>query len=534
MSLESVEWDYIIVGGGSAGAVVAARLSELASRRVLLLEAGGSDASLAIIIPGMVERVITSKKLNWHFAGEPDPTLNHRSLTWAAGRVIGGSSSINGMVFGRGLPADYAAWQDAGNPGWGWQDMLPFFKKLETWTGKPNEARGSGGPVTVRPFDETEPACEATMQAFINAGVPFVDDYSIGISHGIGRTQATQRRGWRHSTARAYLRPARHRKNLRIATHCRVDRLVIANGRCTGVEARYRGAAIRIRAQREVIVSAGAIGTPKLLLLSGIGAPATLCPHGIRVVHELPGVGRNLNDHVNIKISAFVNTPTYNTQRSGAAALRHGFNLLARGRGPASSPANHCQGFIKTDPARASADVQVQLMAFGFGSSEQMRQNGITAVVSPCRPAARGEVSLRSADPAVPPRIRMAMLADETDIETLVRGCNLTINMLQAGPGQLYDARLYAPGKASMTKPDWLEFFRATAALNWHPTSTCRMGAANDAGAVVDQRLAVRGLDGLSIADASVMPAVTSANTNIPVIAIAERAAGFIAGRHPS
>jgi len=534
MSLESVEWDYIIVGGGSAGAVVAARLSELASRRVLLLEAGGSDASLAIIIPGMVERVITSKKLNWHFAGEPDPTLNHRSLTWAAGRVIGGSSSINGMVFGRGLPADYAAWHDAGNPGWGWQDMLPYFKKLETWTGKPHPTRGTGGPVTVRPFDETEPACEATMQAFINAGVPFVEDYSIGISHGIGRTQATQRRGWRHSTARAYLRPARHRKNLRVATHCRVDRLVIANGRCTGVEARYRGAAIRLRAQREVIVSAGAIGTPKLLLLSGIGAPATLSPHGIRVVHELPGVGRNLNDHVNIKISAFVNTPTYNTQRKGAAALRHGLNLLARGRGPASSPANHCQGFIKTDPARASADVQVQLMAFGFGSPEQMRQNGITAVVSPCRPAARGDVSLRSSDPTAPPRISMAMLAHQSDIDTLIRGCNLTTEMLQRGPGRLFAGWLYEPGKASMTTPDWLEFFRATAALNWHPTSTCRMGAADDDGAVVDQQLAVRGLNGLSIADASVMPSVTSANTNIPVIAIAERAAGFIAARHPS
>jgi choline dehydrogenase len=532
MILESAEWDYIIVGGGSAGATLAARLSEQRSRRVLLLEAGGSDASLAIMIPGMVERLITSKTLNWQFAGDPDPSLNYRSLTWAAGRVIGGSSSINGMVFGRGLPADYAAWEEAGNPGWGWEDMLPFFKKLETWTGQPDATRGTNGPVTVRPFNDTEAACEATMQAFINAGVPFVEDYSVGISHGIGRTQATQKRGRRHSAARAYLRHACHRTNLRVATHCRVDRLVLANGRCTGVEARYRGGVIRLRAICEVIVTAGAIGTPKLLLLSGIGAPAALAMHGIPVAHELPGVGRNLNDHVNIRISAFVNTPTYNTQRSGVSAVRHGYNFLARGRGPASSPANHCQGFVKTDAALASADVQIQLMPFGFGTAEEMRRDGITAVVSPCRPAARGQVSLRSAHPGDAPRIAMAMLSSKADVDTLLKGCRLTVEMLQAGAGRRFGAQIYAPAKPNMTTADWMEFFRATAALNWHPTSTCRMGPRNDPDAVVDQQLTVRGLAGLSIADASVMPTVTSANTNIPVIAIAERAAGFIAARH--
>jgi choline dehydrogenase len=280
-----------------------------------------------------------------------------------------------------------------------------------------------------------------------------------------------------------------------------------------------------------VIVTAGAIGTPKLLLLSGIGAASVLAPHGIAVVHELNGVGRNLNDHVNVMISAFVNTPTYNTQRRGVASLRHGARLLTRGRGPASSPANHAQGFVKTDPALASADVQVQLMAFGFGTDEEMRRDGMTAVVSPCRPLARGQVQLHDADPAAPPRITMAMLGQEADIDTLVRGCKLTVEMLQAGPGREFAARIYAPAKPASTKAEWVAYFRATAALNWHPTSTCRMGPARDDGAVVDARLAVHGLAGLSIADASVMPNVTSANTNIPVIAIAERAAGFIAAR---
>jgi choline dehydrogenase len=511
------DWDYIIVGGGSGGATVAARLAEDPGRRVLLLEAGGGDSSLDILVPGRVEQVITSARLNWQYVGEPDPSLGGRRLTWAAGRVIGGSSSINGMVFGRGLPADYAGW----GPGWSWEDMLPAFKKLDHWTGAPHPARGTDGPVQVRPFEETEPACEAMMQAFIDAGLPFLPDYAVGVSEGIGRTQATQKGGWRHSVARAYLRPARRRPNLRVMTGCFVERLLVEHGRCIGVQVRRGGAVRMLHAAREVVVCAGAIGTPKLLLLSGIGAPAALAAHGIAVLHELPGVGRNLNDHVNIKISAFVETPTYNTARRGFGGLRHGVNLLARGRGPASSPANHCQAFVKTDSALESADVQVQLMAFGFGTEEQMRRNGITAVVSPCRPKARGEVGLRSADPAAAPRVSMAMLGEAEDVEVLLKGCRMTVEMLEVGPGAKFGARVYAPAKGE----DWLDFFRETAALNWHPAGTCAMGA------VVDAALRVRGLAGLSICDASVMPTVTSANTNIPVIAIAERAAGFIAAR---
>jgi choline dehydrogenase len=533
MDLAGREWDYIIVGGGSAGATIAGRLSENPDRLVLLLEAGGGDFFAPVImIPGLVERAITSRKLNWHFAGEPDPTLAGRSLTWAAGRVIGGSSSINGMVYGRGLPADYAAWVAAGNPGWGWEDMLPDFRKLETWTGAAHFSRGDNGPVNVRPFNETEPACEAAMQAFINAGVPYVEDYSIGITHGIGRTQATQKRGWRHSAAGAYLRPARRRKNLRVATNTRVDRVLLSGTRCTGVEALRRGVKLILHASWEVIVAAGAIGTPKLLLLSGISALDALAAHGILPRHELPGVGRDMNDHVNIKISAFVDTPTYNTARSGIKGLRHAVDQFAHGRGPASSPANHCQAFVKTNSELPTADIQVQLMAFGFGTEAQMRRNGITAVVSPWHPKARGAVSLRSADPAAPPRINMKMLSIQDDVDVLHRGCELTLEMLHAGPGKKFNAKIYAPAAGRMDKAAWLTFFRETAALNWHPTSTCRMGPDQADGAVVDATFAVYGLTGLSIADASVMPTVTSGNTNIPVIAIAERAAGFIAARN--
>jgi choline dehydrogenase len=433
------------------------------------------------------------------------------------------------MVYGRGLPTDYDGWAAAGNPGWAWADMLDTFKKLESWTGPAHPARGATGPINVRRFDETEPACAATMDALVAAGVPYVEDYSIGITHGIGRTQATQKRGWRHSAARAYLRPARHRRNLRIVPHCRAERLHLVGTRCAGVEILHRGVRLRLKASREIILAAGAIGTPKLLLLSGIGAPDALAPHGIAVAHPLPGVGRNLTDHVNIKLSAFVNTPTYNTARRGLRGLRHGLSLLATGSGPASSPANHAQAFVRTDPALPSADIQIQLMAFGFGTESDMRKNGITAVVSPCRPHVRGSIHLRSADPADPPRIAISMLDSDTDIATLQRGCDLALDAIQAGPGRRFGGKLYAPAATTMTPSDWLTFFRETAALNWHPTSTCRMGP--DDNAVVDSTLAVHGLEGLSIADASVMPSVTSANTNIPVIAIAERAASFITAR---
>lgn len=510
-------WDYIVVGAGSGGAVVAARLSEHADRRVLLLEAGGRDWSPAIHIPGMIEQVLTSRRLNWHFVGEPDATLGGRSLTWAAGRVLGGSSSINGMVYGRGLPADYTTWVDAGNPGWGWQDMLPAFRRMEDWRGTPHAARGTGGPVTVRPFTQTNAACGAAMDAIVASGVPFVADYSTGICEGIGLTQATQTGRWRHSAARAYLRPARRRANLRVVTGARADRLLIERGRCTGVTYRHRGEQHRARAEREIIVCAGAIGSPKLLMLSGIGAPDALAAHEIAVTHALPGVGHGLNDHVNIKLSAFVDRPTYNTQRSGLAALRYGGELLVRGSGPATSPANHCQAFVKTDPSLAVADVQIQLMAFGFGTPEEMRGDGITAVVSPCQPAARGEVLLRSADAAAPPRIAMSMLGSSADTAKLLRGCRIAREALERSGGRLYAPHAYVGSDA-----EWLGFFRETAALNWHPTSTCRMGA------VVDAELRVLGLSGLSIADASVMPTVTSGNTNAVVIAIAERAATFV------
>ncbi len=519
-------WDHIIVGGGSAGATLAARLSENPDRHVLLVEAGGADRSPLIHVPGCLEALLGSKSLNWAYLGDPDHTLDGRRLIWAAGRVLGGSSSINGMVYGRGLPADYARWVAAGNVGWGWRQMLPYFRRSEYWTGPPHASRGSDGPLTVRRFDETDPSCRAVMDALVRLGIPYVEDYNVGITEGIGLTQATQDNGLRHSVSRAYLWPARHRPNLTILTRTRVLHLVLSGGRCVGVQIVRGGRVSTLLAEREIILAAGAIGSPKLLQLSGVGDPAALRPLGIEVRHPLPGVGKAMNDHVNIKLSAFVERPTYNTQRRGLAALRHGVRFLADRSGPISSPANHCQAYLRTEPSLKSADVQIQLMPFGFGSEEQMRRDGVTAVVSLCHPDVRGSVSLTSSDPLAPPRISMAMLESDEDRRRLLQGCRLAAEALEKGAA----GRLYIPASGSLSDADWLAFFRDTAALNWHPTSSCRMG--NGPEDVVDGGLRVRGIVGLSVVDASVMPFVTGGNTNGPVIAIAERAAEIIAARN--
>ncbi len=522
-------WDYVIVGSGSAGATLAARLSENAERRVLLIEAGGWDASPRILIPGLLEGLLSSRALNWGYAGEADASLEGRRLTWAAGRVVGGSSSINGMVYGRGLPGDYDRWVAAGNPGWGWADMLPYFKRMEHWTGPPSSARGTDGPVWVRRFEETDAACAETVRALTALGVPAVEDYSAGVVEGVALTQATQKRGLRHSAATAFLRPALRRPNLTVLTNALALNLIMTDTRCIGVRVRRDGEIIDLYAERETIVSAGAIGSPKLLMLSGIGPAAALARQGVKAVHDLPGVGGHLNDHVNIKLSAFVNRPTYNTRRSGLAALTEGLRLLANGSGAAGSPANHAQAFVRTDPANPLADVQLQVMPFGFGSAAEMAKDGLTVVVSPCHPKVRGRVSLRSADPAAPPRITIAMLEQAEDRAALLRGCKLALGALQTGPGRTMGGEIYAPSQAAPTDDEWLAFFRQTAALNWHPTSTCRMGPGPED--VVDHGLMIHGLTGVSVVDASIMPCVTSGNTNIPVIAIAERAAEIIAAR---
>jgi choline dehydrogenase len=334
----------------------------------------------------------------------------------------------------------------------------------------------------------------------------------------------------RHSVAAAYLRPALRRPNLKVLPNTRALKLLFEGRKCLGVRVERGNRVVDFGATRETIVCAGAIGSPKLLLLSGIGPAQELESLGLDTVHDLPGVGRNMNEHVNVKLSAFVPHATYNTKRRGLAMLVEGVRLVASGSGAASSPANHIQAFVRTDPEEPSADVQIQVMPFGFGTEEQMTRDGLTAVVSACHPEARGSVQLRSADPLAPPRITIALLESRRDRERLIRGCRLAYSALQAGPEQKLGGEIYLPAREPANDDEWLAFIRETAALNWHPTSTCRMGDGPED--VVDTSLRVRGLAGLSIADASIMPSLTSGNTIAPVIAIGERAAEFIGARN--
>jgi choline dehydrogenase len=525
------DWDHIIVGAGSAGSALAARLSEDPDRRVLLLEAGGWDWRPAIHIPGMLYEAINNPRLNWKFDGEPDPSLNGRTLTWAAGRVLGGGSSINGMVFVRGLPADFDDWAGAGNPGWDWASMLPYFKRLEHWEGAPNPARGMDGPVHVRRFDQPSAVSAAALEAFGMMGTPIVDDYNAGITEGIGLTQASQRHGRRHSAALAYLHPARRRTNLVIRTGALVSGVILEGTRCVGVNlVGADGRTEAIRANGDVVLATGAIVSPKLLMLSGIGDPAQLRAHGVAVRHALPGVGANMNEHVNAFFSATVNIQTYDAIRHGPRRMLAGMRWLARRDGPASAPANQLQAYYKTDPSLASADVQIQTMPVGFGP-QSAGQQGVTTVLSLTRPETRGKVSLRSSDPAAPPRIEISLLDSDRDIRTLIKAARYVRDVYQAAPMKKLVVRETMPTADVQSDAEWLAYFRETSRLNWHPTSTCRMGPGPDD--VVDSRLRVRGVDNLRIADASIMPIVPSGNTNASCIAIGEKAADLIRDFRP-
>jgi choline dehydrogenase len=523
------DYDVIIVGAGSAGCVLAARLSEDPACKVLLVEAGGRDISPLIHIPGFVVSNIQSRTLNWHYAGAPDPTLLGRSLVWAGGRVLGGSSSINGMVFVRGLPADYAAWEAAGGAGWGWAGLLPYFIRMEHWVGSPNPARGESGPLWVRPASDINEACRAVMQAAQEAGVPFVEDYNVGIAEGTGFTQGSQKGGFRHSTARAYLGPARGRRNLTVLTRAQVLALRLSGNRCEGITVLQGGSSVEIGASRQVILAAGAIASPKLLQLSGIGDPDHLRRCGIAVRHALPGVGANMNEHVNAKICSHTKIRTYTSEGRGARKLANGLRwALGRG-GPAGSQVGHVQSFIKTDPSFASADIQVQTMPLGFDEAPGDQADAVGSVVSLCHPVVRGRLSVESADPLAPPRIEIRLLEEAEDVKPLVAALRMVRDWHRSKQAADRLGAVFGPAANAQTDDDWVDYMRATSALNWHPTSTCRMG--NGPMDVVDPTLGVHGVAGLSVADASIMPTVPSGNTNAPVIALAEKAADLIRAR---
>jgi choline dehydrogenase len=526
------EWDYIIVGAGSAGSVLANRLSADGQRRVLLLEAGGADLSPYIHVPAAIIRAIGNKNLDWCYLAEPDESRGGKRDLWPAGRVLGGSSSINGMMFVRGQPSDFDGWAESGCTGWSYADVLPYFKRAESTLLGDDQYRGRGGPLRINRLRSTHPLAEIFVNAAVERGIPFNADYNGASQLGVAYSQVTQTRGWRMSASRAYLWPAWRRSNLRIETRATCERLVVDGNRITGVVYRRNGKQQRATARQSVILSAGAIASPKILMLSGIGPAAELERHGIPVRLDNPHVGAHLADHPEGMVGIDVNVSTYNTEINSWKIAIHALNWLVFGRGPATSPYPHAVAFLKSDDSLAHPDIQVQLGPYAFSFSEEgvvpYERPAISASVNISYPRNRGRVKLRSDDPADPPLIEHELLADDGDMRLLTDACRRVREIFHAAAFDDYRIAERLPGEAVQTDADWAEYLRKTAFLGYHGVSTCRMG--NGEGSVVDPQLRLHGMDGLWIADASVLPGLISGNTHGTVVMLAERAADLLLG----
>ena len=523
-------FDYIVVGAGSAGCAVANRLTEHPDTRVLLLEAGGADRSLYIRMPAAIIRAIGNPKIDWCYQAEPDPSRNNRVDLWPAGKTLGGSSSINGMLFVRGAADDFDRWAAEGCPGWNYADVLPFFRQMESTPLGDDRYRGRTGPVRTAALRTTHPLAHTFVQAAVETGLTLNQDYNGVSQEGVAYTEVNQQRGRRFNAARAYLHPVRQRRNLVLRTRSACHRLLFRNGRCVGVEYRNGGRLYRAEAGREVILCAGAIASPKLLMLSGIGPAEQLREAGIEVVRDLPGVGANLQEHPEGMVGIDVNVSTYNTEINSWKIVLHGLNWLLFGRGPATSPYPHAVAFIRSTPDEPRPDIQVQLGPYAFSFSEEgvipYDRPAISAAINVSHPRSRGSIRLRSADPNGPPIISHALLADDDDMERLIKGCRKVREILSGAAFAPYRIGERLPGPDVQSGDEWREYLRRTAFLGYHPVGTCKMGT--DALAVTRPDLSVNGIDGLRVADASVMPSLTSGNTNATAMMIGERAADLI------
>jgi choline dehydrogenase len=527
---ETAEFDYVIVGAGSAGCVLANRLTAEGKHSVLLLEAGPRDTNIWIHVPLGYGKLFKEKSVNWMYQTEPEPGLGGRQVFQPRGKVLGGSSSINGLLYVRGQHEDYDRWRQRGNVGWGFDDVLPYFKKAENQTRGSDEYHGTGGPLSVSDWRHADPLSEAFVKAAVETGIPFNPDFNGAAQEGAGSFQTTTRRGRRASSAFCYLRPAKGRKNLSVETSALAQRIVFEGRRARAVEYRQNGHVRTARARKEVLVSSGAYNSPQLLQLSGVGPAELLKQHGIAVVLDAPGVGNDLQDHMQVRIitrcakmitlNDIVNHPV----RRALAGLQY----AALRRGPLTIAAGTSGAFFKTNPRLATPDIQIHFIPF---STDKMGEklhsfSGFTASVCQLRPESRGSLKIRSADPAAPPEIRINYLATETDRTAFIDGIRILRKILAAPALKPYCVNEVYPGSEKTSDEELLDFCRKTGSTVYHPTSTCRMG--NDPLAVVDQRLRVRGIEALRVVDASVMPDLMSGNTNAPTIMIAEKASDMI------
>ena len=537
MTAGDSQYDYVIVGAGSAGCVLANRLTAGGRNRVLLIEAGGHDRRIWLRIPIGYGKSFYDPRVNWMYQTEPDPGLDGRTGYWPRGKVLGGSSAINAMVFVRGHPSDFDDWAALGNRSWGWTDVLPFFKKLEAYSRGADLWRGDDGPMPVQNVDaDLHPLCQAYLQAGEQAGLGRSEDFNGRSMEGVGLYQITTRSGLRMSAASAYLKPAAHRSNLRIETDALADRVLFEGARATGVDYIHNGVRRTARAGREVIVSAGAIGSPLILQRSGVGPPEVLKSHGIDVIVANAAVGSNLQDHLCIDHVYRTRVPTLNeVLRPLVGQLRAVVTYLLRRRGPLSLSVNQGGGFVCSRPNIGRPNLQLYFSPVSYtrappGTRPLMRPDpfpGILLSAQPCRPVSRGYLHVRSSRPEAAPVIVPNSLHAPQDLQDLLDGADL-LRKLAATPAlSAVIEREIAPGPHVQSRDDMVRDIRARASSVFHPIGTCRMGP--DPGSnVVDERLRVHGLASLRVIDASVFPTLTSANTNAPVLMVAEKAAALL------
>jgi choline dehydrogenase len=523
-------YDYIIVGAGSAGAVLAARLTENPSTRVLLLEAGRASHMYSRF-PISFGLLIHHPAANWLYESEPEPGTANRAIPVPRGKLLGGSSAINGLVWVRGQPLDYDTWAQMGARGWSWQDVAPLFDRIEDFERSGVEGRGSGGPLHVSVVPDKNPLYDALFNAAAQAGHRINPDYNSEDQEGISKTQASIRRGRRMSVSHCYLDPARHRPNLNIVSEATARRVLLEGRRCVGIAYERHGQTIEARANREVILSAGAVATPQLLELSGIGRPDVLKAHGIAVQHALPAVGENFRDHINARVVWRVKNPSisYNTMARGFGAVTQALKYMATGGGFFSLPSAPLVAFLKTRPDLATPDIQLHLIPYSIKDPKRRKLQDFPSMTVACyqlRPESLGSIHIRSADPNAHPAIRFNFLADSIDQRTLAAGFNIMRSIVEQPAMDALRGEEYSPGKAVASDADILNWVRNNSQTAYHPIGTCRMGQGPNT--VVDEHLRVHGIAALRVADASIFPTMPSGNTNAPSIMVGEKAADLI------